>query len=153
MLLLTLSLFTPLCSLCKDSVHRDHIQGKRTPIHLLPNGIASSRGEGWHSPCQGDGEVLLLIIAVGGGNNLSRHQARQLPIKVPLFFSTFGYYSPCSLCASLSSISSPLLHSVHTPEISGSNLHPGEPHGEHNGHDALTRIGQGTDEDKHLLQM
>lgn len=84
MLLLTLSLFTPLCSLCKDSVHTDLIRSKGTPIHLLPNGIASSRGEGWHSPCQGDGEVLLLIIAVDGGNNLSRHQARQLSIKVPL---------------------------------------------------------------------
>lgn len=84
MLLLTLSLFTPLCSLCKDSVHTDLIGSKGTPIHLLPNGIASSRGEGWHSPCQGDGEVLLLIIAVDGGNNLSRHQARQLSIKAPL---------------------------------------------------------------------
>lgn len=46
MLLLTLSLFTPLCSLCKDSVHTDLIRSKGTPIHLLPNGIASSRGEG-----------------------------------------------------------------------------------------------------------
>lgn len=100
MLLLTLSLFTPLCSPCKDSVHTDLIGSKGTPIHLLPNGIASSRGEGWHSPCQGDGEVLLLIIAVDGGNNLSRHQARQLSIKAPLLhFHSRLLLLPSALCA------------------------------------------------------
>lgn len=67
MRVLTWSLFTPRCPICKDSVHGDLIQGEGTPIHLLPNGIASSRGEGWRSCCQADGEVLQLIIAVDGG--------------------------------------------------------------------------------------
>lgn len=145
MLLLTLSLFTPLCSLCKDSVHTDLIRSKGTPIHLLPNGIASSRGEGWHSPCQGDGEVLLLIIAVDGGNNLSRHQARQLSIKVPLLHFHLWLLQPLlSLCAP-SCLPFPLLSFTVCPlqKSPVQNLQPGQPRSEHNGRRDILRMGPG----------
>lgn len=133
MLLLTLRLFSPLCSPCKDSVHRDLIQGKGTPIHLLPNGIASSRGEGWHSRCQGDGELLLLIIAVDGGNNLSGQQARQLSITGPLLFFHFW------LLQSLLSIHLSVLHLNLTVCTHSAKLQLGE----HDSHGALTETGRG----------
>lgn len=142
MLLLTLSLFTPLCSLCKDSVHTDLIGSKGTPIHLLPNGIASSRGEGWHSPCQGDGEVLLLIIADDGGNNLSRHQARQLSIKAPLIhFHLLLLLLPPALCAPCR-LPFPLLSFAACPLRKKPPALP-RPRSEHDGCHDLTGIGAG----------
>lgn len=53
----------------------------------------------------------------------------------------------------LPSTSTPLLHSVHTPENSGSTLQPREPRSELNERDAPAGIGRGADEGKHQLQM
>ena len=132
-----------LCSLCKDSVHRDLIRGEGTPIHLLPNGIASSRGEGWHSRCQGDGEVLLLIIAVDGGNNLSRHHARQLSIKAPLLFPHFGLLLP------VLSMHPPFLHVISSASQCAHSRKPER----HTVLNVLTRTARRNAEDKHRLQM
>lgn len=101
------------------------------PYSSPPQWVASSRREGWRSPCQGDGGVLGLIIAVDGGNNLSRQRARQLSITLPLV----TFLLPCYMLP-FSIVSAPILHSL--VQISGSLQ--------------WTVIGWGIDEDKHICR-
>ena len=56
MLLLTLSLFTPLCSHCKDSVHIDLIQGEGDPYSSPPK---------WDSVLQGRGVTTVPAKTMG----------------------------------------------------------------------------------------